>query len=165
MKLPSAAGAQDELRLIERGDQFAALEDALAEAGNRPPGRLVLVSGEAGIGKTALLTHFCAGLGPRVRVLWAACDPLFTPRPLGPLLDVSRVTGGDLEEKVEAGAQPHDVTAALLEELSAPAPTIGSGPGWSQSGWKTNGSVCGPPRPPWLPTNSSKAAVSSVSGL
>jgi ATP/maltotriose-dependent transcriptional regulator MalT len=124
MKLPSAAGAQDELRLIERGDQFAALEDALAEVGNRPRGRLVLVSGEAGIGKTALLTHFCAGLGPRVRVLWAACDPLFTPRPLGPLLDVSRVTGGDLEEKVEAGAQPHDVAAALLEELSAPAPTV-----------------------------------------
>ncbi len=82
------------------------------------------MSGEAGIGKTALLTHFCAGLGPAVRILWAACDPLFTPRPLGPLLDVSRVTGGEVEEQVEGGATPHDVAAALIRELEAPAPTV-----------------------------------------
>jgi len=111
-------------RLIERVEQVAALEEALAAVTKDSRGRLALVSGEAGIGKSALLTHFCADLGQSVRVLWAACDPLFTPRPLGPLLDVSRVTGGELDRDVAAGAKPHDVAARLLDELEAPSPTV-----------------------------------------
>jgi hypothetical protein len=49
---------------------------------------MVLMGGEAGIGKTLLLRRFCEEAS--ARVLWAACDPLFTPRPLGPLLDLAR---------------------------------------------------------------------------
>jgi DNA-binding CsgD family transcriptional regulator len=124
MQLLSQTDAPEALRLIERREQLAALEDALTAVREGSRGRLALVRGEAGIGKTALLTHFCASLGPRVRVLWAACDPLFTPRPLGPLLDISRLTGGELEDHVERGAKPHDVAAALLRELEAPAPTV-----------------------------------------
>lgn len=59
-----------------------------------------------------------------MRVLWAACEPLFTPRPLGPLLDVARLTDGDLRERVEADAQPHDVADALIRELEGRAPTV-----------------------------------------
>ena len=118
------ADAPEGLRLVERDEELAALADAFAGVTQRARGRLALVRGEAGIGKTALLTHFCASLGPGVRVLWAACDPLFTPRPLGPLLDVSRVTGGELEDDIERGAKPHDVAGALLRELEAPAPTV-----------------------------------------
>ena len=57
-----------------------------------PPGRLILIGGEAGAGKTALVREFTAGR----RVLWGACDPLETPRPLGPLLDVAEAAGGEL---------------------------------------------------------------------
>jgi tetratricopeptide (TPR) repeat protein len=124
MHMLARTEAAEALRLIERGEQFSALTESLVGVREDSRGRLALVPGEAGIGKTALLTHFCAGLGPSVRVLWAACDPLFTPRPLGPLLDVSRVTGGELEEQVERGAKPHDVATALLRELEAPAPTV-----------------------------------------
>ena len=49
-----------------------------------PPGRLILVGGEAGVGKTALVREFAEGR----QVLWGACDPLHTPRPLGPLVDI-----------------------------------------------------------------------------
>ena len=56
-------------------------------------GRLALVSGEAGVGKTALARHFCDGRRDEARVLWGACDALHTPRPLGPLLDVARYDG------------------------------------------------------------------------
>src|ERR687887_1878720 len=118
------ADAPEGLRLVERDEELGALADAFAGVRQRARGRLALVRGEAGIGKTALLTHFCASLGSGVRVLWAACDPLFTPRPLGPLLDVSSVTGGELADHVERGAKPHDVAAALLRELEAPAPTV-----------------------------------------
>ena len=83
----------------------------------------MLVSGEAGVGKTALLSRFCAD-ACGVRVLWGACDALFTPRPLGPLLDVARETGGELGALVQSGALPHDVTSALLRELSGPTTTI-----------------------------------------
>jgi DNA-binding CsgD family transcriptional regulator/tetratricopeptide (TPR) repeat protein len=59
-----------------------------------------------------------------VRVLWGACDALFTPRPLGPLLDIAQSTGGELEELVESGAKPYEVNAALMRELGTRAPTI-----------------------------------------
>lgn len=110
--------------LLERSEDLAKLAGALAAVTESSRGQLLLVRGEAGIGKTALLSRFCQGLGRSVRVLWAACDPLFTPRPLGPLLDVARETNGELRARVETGAQPHDVTIALMAELEAPAPTV-----------------------------------------
>jgi DNA-binding CsgD family transcriptional regulator len=72
--------------LLERDEQLAALQDALTQA-RRGEGRLVLVRGEAGIGKTALVSRFCAQVHG-TRVLTGACDPLTTPRPLGPVLDM-----------------------------------------------------------------------------
>jgi DNA-binding CsgD family transcriptional regulator/tetratricopeptide (TPR) repeat protein len=49
---------------------------------------------------------------------------LFTPRPLGPLLDIAEMTGGELGELVESGGRPHEVAAALIRELGTRAPTI-----------------------------------------
>ncbi|HST24796.1 MAG TPA: LuxR C-terminal-related transcriptional regulator [Gaiellaceae bacterium] len=57
-------------------------------------------------------------------MLWGACDALFTPRPLGPLVDVAAETGGEFAELVEAGALPHEVASALLRELSRRAGTV-----------------------------------------
>ncbi len=65
-------GAAD---LLERESHVSALEGCLADVLEGASGRLVLVQGEAGIGKTALLRTFCDGAGASVRVLWAACDP------------------------------------------------------------------------------------------
>jgi DNA-binding CsgD family transcriptional regulator/tetratricopeptide (TPR) repeat protein len=106
--------------LLERGELIDALGAALdrAAAGR---GRLVLVAGEAGVGKTALVRRFCDELGRSARVLWGACDPLFTPRPLGPFLDIAQDAGSEL---VEADARPHDVAAALVRELGTRAPTV-----------------------------------------
>ena len=109
--------------LLERSRQLSALEDVLASLKDERRGRLMLVSGEAGVGKTALLSRFCAEASG-VRVLWGACDALFTPRPLGPLLDLGQETGGELEELVQLGALPHVVTSALLRELGGRSATI-----------------------------------------
>jgi DNA-binding CsgD family transcriptional regulator/tetratricopeptide (TPR) repeat protein len=109
--------------LLERADELAALDRSLTKALDGL-GSFVLVSGEAGIGKTALVRAFCDARRGAARVLWGVCDPLFTPRPLGPLLDVAEVVGGELAELVHAGAGPHDVTMALRRELGRRRPTI-----------------------------------------
>src|SRR5205807_9773999 len=85
--------------LLERSHAFSVLAEALAVVAESTQGRLVLLRGEAGVGKTALLRRFCREQR-ETRILWGACDPLFTPRPLGPLLDIARTVGGDLDELV-----------------------------------------------------------------
>src|ERR1022692_1149870 len=117
----SSAGEND--GLLERISELAALDRSLAKARDGR-GSLVLVSGEAGTGKTALVRAFCDAQRGGARVLWGACDPLFTPRPLGPLLDIAEVVGGELAELVQRGATPHDVTMALRRELGRRPPTI-----------------------------------------
>ena len=124
MQLLGSIAVTDAPELLERSEHLETLGGQLREVKVRSRGRLVLVRGEAGIGKTALLRRFCDELGRSVRVLWAACDPLFMPRPLGPLLDIARATDGELRAQVEGGAKPHDVAGSLLRELEAPAPTV-----------------------------------------
>jgi hypothetical protein len=44
---------------------------------------------------------------------------LFTPRPLGPVLELAGVVGGEVAARAGDGARPYDVAAALLRELAA----------------------------------------------
>jgi DNA-binding CsgD family transcriptional regulator len=108
--------------LLEREAPLAALHAALEQTA-AGEGRLVLVAGEAGVGKTALVRAFCAG-APEARVLWGACDDLITPRPLAPFRDVAEDLGGALAAAFESGAPPHEIALALLGAARAEAPTI-----------------------------------------
>ncbi|NTU78002.1 MAG: AAA family ATPase [Chloroflexales bacterium] len=110
------------MNLLER-DLFqhelsAALHDvAMGE------GRIALVSGEAGVGKTALIEQFVRARDSRVRVLWGVCDALFTPRPLGPLHDMAPQARGDLSALLGADATRTETFSAVLRELHG-APVI-----------------------------------------
>src|SRR5205807_315010 len=110
--------------LLERAEAIAMLKESLADVLGAARGQLVIVTGEAGIGKTRVLRRFCDLARRSSRVLWGSCDPLFTPRPLGPLLDVAEATGGELEEVVNDGGKPHAVAAALSRELGVHRGTI-----------------------------------------
>ncbi|HEY1508071.1 MAG TPA: AAA family ATPase [Solirubrobacteraceae bacterium] len=112
------------LELLERSTQLAVLADAMAAVTVGEQGRLVLVRGEAGVGKTTVVRRFCEQLKPPVRILWGGCEALFTPRPLGPFADVAEATGGELERLVEHGGRPHEVLAALTQEVSGASPTV-----------------------------------------
>ena len=114
----------DSSGLLERSGQVTALDDALAAASGVTGGQLRFVGGEAGAGKTTLLRHFCGERGDSARVLWGACDALFTPRPLGPLQDVAEQTQGELKQVVDTAARPHDITTALIHELASRTPTV-----------------------------------------
>ncbi len=107
--------------LLERAPFLAELDQRLTET--RKAGRLMLLGGEAGVGKTALIRRFCL-VHPEARSLWGSCDPLFTPRPFGPLLDIAEHTGGPLAEALAQSARPHDVAVLLLRLLRSPSPNI-----------------------------------------
>lgn len=101
--------------LLEREEAIAALGEASASA-RRGEGRLVLVSGEAGVGKSALVRAFCSDR-PGVEVLAGACDGLWAPRPLGPFVDMAGAVGGRLERVVAAEEPVQSVFATLVDEL------------------------------------------------
>src|SRR6185295_12911636 len=110
--------------LLEREGELSVLGDSLDAVRTSSRGRLVLVSGEAGVGKTALLRRFCDERSGGAHVQWGVCDALFTPRPLGPFMDIADSAGGDLAEVVEAGGGAFEVAAALMGELRKRPPTI-----------------------------------------
>lgn len=110
--------------LLERSAQLAALDATIEAVRHRGRGCLVLLGGEAGGGKTALVRRFCDRRRRFERILWGACDALFTPRPLGPLLDIAQATGGQLADVVTRAAKPHEVAISLIREVAAQGPTI-----------------------------------------
>jgi DNA-binding CsgD family transcriptional regulator len=109
--------------LVERSAELDALDGHLAAVRDQGRGRLVLVAGEAGIGKTALVRAFCEGARPS-RVLWGACDALFTPRALGPFVDIADDVGGELGAVVAEGAAAGALLAALTRSLRGHPPDV-----------------------------------------
>ena len=104
--------------LLEREAQLAALASYAGEA-RKAQGRLVLVAGEAGVGKSALVEQLQRNL-PGASWYWGACDGLFTPRPLGPLFDIAAKLGGELLELCRADAPREALFGALLRQVSEP---------------------------------------------
>jgi DNA-binding CsgD family transcriptional regulator/tetratricopeptide (TPR) repeat protein len=102
------------MELIERGSYLAALGEHLGSA-TAGHGRLVLVGGEAGVGKTSLVRAFTEEQAGKARVVWAACDGLFTPEPLAPL--------DELVPGLDRTGSPREVFAAALAQLGS-RPTI-----------------------------------------
>src|SRR5277367_171748 len=106
--------------LLERKTALDALAE-IAEQARSGEGRLVLVEGEAGVGKSALLEQFTQDL-PDSRLLSGACDSMFTPRPLGPLFDIAQQVHGRLRSLCRAEASREQLFDAFLTELCEPGP-------------------------------------------
>lgn len=103
-------------KLLERDEALHRLEVALNET-VVGEGRITLVSGEAGIGKTSLVDRFLTTRSSKVRVLRGGCDALFTPAPLAPLHDMARQAGGRLLGLLESDAPRARLFASVLDEL------------------------------------------------
>jgi ATP/maltotriose-dependent transcriptional regulator MalT len=91
------------MRLLERDDLLADLQARLAET-RRGGGRLVTLSGEAGIGKTAVVDAFVARLPRGTRWLRGACDPVVPARPFAPVNDMA----GQLRDGLRAALASED---------------------------------------------------------
>ncbi|MEV7723945.1 AAA family ATPase [Streptomyces sp. NPDC087917] len=114
--------------LLEREFVLQALVGHL-QAAVSGPGRLVLLRGEAGIGRTAVVRRLEQLADPRIRVLVGACDPLTTPRPLGPLMDLAPSLGRPVRAALAgvpaASCRADEVFDHLLADLStSPSPSL-----------------------------------------
>lgn len=78
------------MRLIERDSVLERLDVLLDEA-KAGEGRIAVIHGEAGIGKTSVVKAFTTGHQETSHVLWAGCDDLLATRPLGPIWDIAAV--------------------------------------------------------------------------
>ena len=107
---------------LEREHQLDALMRYCTEAG-AGTGRLVLVSGEAGVGKSSLVEELAARTTDRAW-WWGACDGMFTPRALGPFFDIAEQAGAELATLSRAGAGRDAMFAALLRTLERAGPTV-----------------------------------------
>jgi DNA-binding CsgD family transcriptional regulator/tetratricopeptide (TPR) repeat protein len=115
--------------LLERDEPLGLLREVFVECAVGT-GRLVLVTGEAGVGKTALVQQLAdevraahTGRGQDTRVLIGSCEMLFTPRPLGPIADVALQVGGPILDVMQGGPRVHEILPVLLSEL-AENPTV-----------------------------------------
>lgn len=103
------------MHLLERSDTLDHLRLllTLAESGI---GHLLFLGGEAGVGKTTLMKELADSTGA-AKVLWGGCDPLSTPRPLGPLLDMARDAGEEVVASIRNQSPREQVFQTFLESL------------------------------------------------
>lgn len=118
------------MELIERDGPLTLLQsrfDDIAEG----EGHCIILNGEAGIGKTALVRAFCQQKRPLTNIYLGTCDALFTPRPLAPFYDIIWQIWGDewkkegnLEDRVDLFTQffhrlssRKDATIIVFEDI------------------------------------------------
>lgn len=108
--------------LLEREPELAELRAAVHEA-MAGRGRVVLLHGEAGIGKSSLVGALRANPPGGARVLVGSCEAMSTPRTLGPLRDLAHALGPRLGQALRSGDR-EEVFASLLDEFADAAGTI-----------------------------------------
>ncbi len=110
--------------LLDRDEPLAAAGALIART-EEGGGGCVIVAGEAGIGKTAFVTHVLRSHADRCTTLMAACEALHTPRPLGPFVDLADAFGPDLADDLYGSGVSRSLHPALLNHLrDAAKPTL-----------------------------------------
>jgi DNA-binding CsgD family transcriptional regulator len=89
-----------QVRLLEREPLLDRMEEHLSAA--RRHGCLLLLAGEAGVGKTSLVQAFCRDRA-EAETLWGTCDGIVPARPFAPLADIAARSGGPLQAALAEG--------------------------------------------------------------
>jgi DNA-binding CsgD family transcriptional regulator/tetratricopeptide (TPR) repeat protein len=109
--------------LLERKNDLAKLSLLWANA-TAGWGKTVLITGEAGVGRTSFLQQFSQEIKNTGAYYVGCCEPLFSPRPLGPLYDIAPRLGKTFTQSIRNQENHSVIFASLLEELSRSAKPI-----------------------------------------
>jgi DNA-binding CsgD family transcriptional regulator/tetratricopeptide (TPR) repeat protein len=104
------------MQLVERNSELEHL-GRLLETTDHDGGRVVLIRGTAGIGKTALVDQFLADVDESAQIARGACDDFSTPQPLGPIWEL-RDPFPELSSALDDGNR-RAASAVLLEAMSS----------------------------------------------
>ena len=99
--------------LIEREAHLRSLEDAISGSGDS--GCVILISGEAGFGKSSILHAALEKVDHQFRVLTTACEPIGIPLAFAPLYDLLDGLPDDVRNDLRSGAGRPAVNAGLLD--------------------------------------------------
>jgi ATP/maltotriose-dependent transcriptional regulator MalT len=112
------------MELLERDRHLDQLDEhwQRAAAGH---GHVIVVGGEAGVGKTALVDEFCRRTAETAAVLRMSCDALSTPSPLGPVRDLAPALGLAIDPLAHDPDARDQLYRAVLGAVAArPGPTV-----------------------------------------
>ena len=101
---------------LERQNELEQVFSACRRSANGH-GNIVLIAGEAGIGKTTLLEAARNELTLAHQVYWSACDPFLTPRPFGPLHDFAAEFASPVLPLLRNGALPTELFSTFYRTL------------------------------------------------
>jgi predicted ATPase len=110
--------------LIERDDALASF-NIMRERLEQGLGGIILLGGEAGIGKTSLMAACLEQHQQNYRWIWGGCDALFTPRVLGPIYDIAGLLACDIDLLLsQENGRARLFSALLLALQSSEKPVI-----------------------------------------
>src|SRR5215208_1976643 len=121
------------MELLEREPHLENLKEHLRQA-SLGHGRLVLLGGEAGVGKTSLVDEFCHQIDGTAAVLRTSCDALSTPGPLAPVRDLAPALGLRIDEHAlvsEARDRLFREVLTALADRTGPTIVVGEDAHWA----------------------------------
>ncbi|MET0864601.1 MAG: AAA family ATPase, partial [Nakamurella sp.] len=107
--------------LLERDNQLVVLRTLLTQAG-RGRGQLVLINGEPGVGKSALIQRAVAD-SAGIRVLFGVCDGAVPARLLGPITDIADALGPAVIDELRGPTNRLELFRRVRAALGA-VPTV-----------------------------------------
>lgn len=103
--------------LLEREETLQQLVECADRTG-AGHGLVVLVAGEAGVGKTSIIEAMRGRLGTEFEVARGGCDALFTPRPLGPIHEMSSHFATGVRNRLTQGVGSSELFQAIISDLA-----------------------------------------------
>ena len=104
------------MKLLERENCFEIINGHYQSVLNGT-GHTLFITGEAGIGKTSLIKEFISQVQDTAFILKGNCDSLFSPRPLGPLCDISYRLTSNLQLQLRSDTDRSTLFSSFLTEL------------------------------------------------